>query len=185
MDIAMYKLYQDLKARNILLTYCGAIAQESIEGIGDTVRKSLAAEEAETSTALTVFSIFIEQVQNILNYSAEKLAVRQDDENGLRFGMVIVGRENSGKFFVCCGNKIFSQDVPMIERRLDELKKLDKEELKALYKKQRRSVQEPGSKGAGLGLIEMARRAAEPIAYSFEPAEDGWSFFSIKVVVGR
>ena len=72
MDITMYKLYQNLKANDILMTYCGAFAQESIEGIGNAIRKNLAAEEAETSTALTVFSIFIEQVQNILNYSAEK-----------------------------------------------------------------------------------------------------------------
>lgn len=181
----MYELYRELKAKNILLTYCGAIAQESIEGIGDTVRKSLVAEEAEMSTSLTVFSIFIEQVQNILNYSAEKLIVNQEHENELRFGIVIVGREESGKFFVCCGNKVYHDDVAVLTQRLEELKRLNKDELKALYKQQRRNSMAQEGKSAGLGLIEMARRASEPIEYSFEPAEDDWYFFSIKVIVGK
>ena len=183
--MSLYTLYKNLKAKNILLTYCGAIAQESIEGIGDTVRKSLAAEDAEKSTTLTVFSIFIEQVPNILNYSAEKLSKDDEEENELRFGMVVVGREESGKFFVCCGNKILKEDMPRIEAKLQALKGLDKEELKALYKKQRRAADDPAGKGAGLGLIEMARKASEPLEYWFEPAEEDWFFFSIKVIVGR
>jgi len=43
----------------------------------------------------------------------------------------------------------------------------------------------PGSKGAGLGLIEMARKGSEPIEYSFLSIDDNFSFFTISVVVGR
>jgi hypothetical protein len=185
MDITMYKLYQNLKENDILMTYCGAFAQESIEGIGNAIRKNLAAEEAETSTALTVFSIFIEQVQNILNYSAEKLIIREDDEHELRFGMAIVGRNPTGKFFVCCGNKVLREDMPVIKEKLEMLNALSREDLKDLYKKQRRNVLPLNGKGAGLGLIEMARKSEGPMEYSFEPAGSDWFFFSIKVTVRR
>ena len=183
--MAMYSLYSELKAKHILVTYCGARAQEGIEGIGDTIKKSLEAEETEKSTSLTVFSIFIEQVQNILNYSAEKLVFHQDQENELRFGIVVIGRESSGKFYVCCGNKILKDDIDILTKRLNKLNALSKEELKLLYKQQRRNAMGQEGKGSGLGLIEMARRASEPIEYSFEPTTDQWAFFSIKVIVGQ
>ena len=40
-----------------------------------------------------------------------------------------------------------------------------------------------GGKGAGLGLIDIARKASEPIEYAFVPARNGQTYFSIKAVV--
>ncbi|MDF2540524.1 MAG: hypothetical protein K0S47_242 [Herbinix sp.] len=185
MEMSLYQLYKDLKVNKIMLCYCGAIAQASIEGVGDTLRKNMELEETSNAMAMTVFSIFIEQVQNVLNYSAEKIKKDQEDEKELRIGIVVIGREESGNYFIYCGNRILKQDVERISANLEFLKKLSKEELKALYKERRRMEGEPGSKGAGLGLIEMARRSSEPLQFSFEPVNDELSFFSIKVVVGR
>lgn len=185
MDMSLYELYKNLKAKNIMLCYCGAIAQASMEGLGDTLRKNLECEEADNATTLTVFSIFVEQIQNILNYSAEKLSKNEEDELELRIGIVVIGREEAGNYFIYCGNRIFNKDIAKINDHLEHIRNLSKEELKALYKERRRMDRQPGSKGAGLGLIEMARRASEPISYSFEKVNEDLSFFSIKVVVGR
>ena len=62
---------------------------------------------------------------------------------------------------------------------------MDKDELKKYYKKQRREeAKEENSKGAGLGFIEMARRASSPIEYDILPAaEQGKYFFVVNVVI--
>ncbi len=185
MNLSLYQLYTELRAKRILFCYSGPIAQTSIEGVGVTLRKNLEAEEAGNTTTLSVFSIFIEQVQNILNYSAEKLNRDEQDENELRVGIVVIGHEQSGDYFVYCGNKIYHQDIARLKNSIDDIRNLNKDELKVLYRERRKMENEPGGKGAGLGLIEMARRSAAPIDYSFEEIDDEFSFFSIKVVVRR
>lgn len=185
MELSLYDLYKDFKSKNILLCYSGPIAQASIEGVGDTLRRNLEFEAAGSAITLSVFSIFIEQVQNVLNYSAEKLSRDEPNEMGLRVGVVVIGHEETGDYFVYCGNRVFNRDISKMKESIELVGDLNKDELKALYKERRRMDKQPGSKGAGLGLIEMARRSSAPLEYSFEKIDEDFSFFSIKVVGGR
>jgi hypothetical protein len=54
---------------------------------------------------------------------------------------------------------------------------LDKDDLNALYKKQIRegSLSEKG--GAGLGLIDIARKTGRQLDYQFLPLEDSDNYF--------
>ena len=42
---------------------------------------------------------------------------------------------------------------------------------------------EEGSKGASLGLVEMARRSGYPIEFAFEEINHEHTFFCIKAIV--
>lgn len=183
--LPLYDYYKDMKDRRILFSYCGPIDQASIEGVGSTLRRNLELESADHVSKMSVFSIFIEQVQNILNYSEDKLKADTDPDNELRVGIVIIGREESGEYSVYCGNRIYTADAPRLEQWIGHLSALSKDELKQLYKERRRMEPEPGSKGAGLGLIEMARKAGRPMEYGFTAIDGQYSFFTMKVVVGR
>ncbi len=185
MEMTLYDLYQDLKMKNIIFCYSGPIAQSSIEGVGCTLRRNLEVEEVGNAATLSVFSIFIEQVQNILNYSAERLGSTEEMESELRVGIVVIGKEENDDFYIYCGNRVLNSDIPNLTERIEEIRDLSKDELKALYKERRRMETKVGSKGAGLGLIEMARKAGRPLEYSFVDINDQFSFFCIKVVVGR
>lgn len=183
--LPLYDFYQDMKQKRILFSYCGPIDQASIEGVGSTLRRNLELESADHTARMSVFSIFVEQVQNILNYSEDKLGPEAELENELRVGIVVIAREESGDYSIYCGNRIYTADAPRIDEWLSHLGRLTKEELKQLYKERRRMAPEPGSKGAGLGLIEMARKAGRPIEHSFTAVDGVYSFFTLKVVVGR
>ncbi len=185
MELSLYDLYNDLKAKKILFCYSGPIDQSSIEGVGNTLRRKLEIDEAGLTTSISVFSIFIEQVQNVLNYSSEKLGDSEEIENKLRIGIVVIGHEENGEYYIYCGNQVYNEDVNKITNNIESVRNLNKEELKVLYKERRRLEPGPGSKGAGLGLIEMARKSAQPFNYSFVTINEDFSFFSIKVVVGR
>lgn len=190
LDISLYDFYKYLKNKNILFSYSGPVSQKSLEGVGNSIRHNLEYDEATNKSKLSVFSIFVEQVQNILNYSAEKLIKEAQDKNeqdyqeNLRFGVIVIGRKEN-EYYVYCGNKIFNQDIPSVKTKIEEVRNLNKDELKALYKNRRRQEPEKGSKGAGLGMIEMARRAGGPLEYHFTDIDDEVSFFSIKVMVRR
>jgi hypothetical protein len=178
----LYNFYRNIKKEKIVFCYCGPISQSTIEGIGSTLRLDLEMEEADMSTSQKIFSVFIEQMQNILNYSEEKIINDSELEKELRIGVLVIGEEGNN-FYVYCGNKIYNKDEEKIKGRIDEISGLNQEELKALYKQRRKIEPQKGSKGAGLGLIEMARKSGLPIEYSFKKLDQEFSFFSIKVLI--
>lgn len=182
MELNLYDFYQKTKAQNVILYYCGPIAHSSIEGVAQTLRKNLEYEEVKNMTSQSVFSVFIEQMQNILNYSAERLTNADTIENELRVGVVVIGRKSDG-YYILCGNKVYNSDIADLKEKIELVCHKNKEELKALYKERRRKEPESTSKGAGLGLIEMARKGSKPIEYEFTPIDNEFSFFTIRVVV--
>jgi len=60
---------------------------------------------------------------------------------------------------------------------------MNKDELKVLYKEQLRAEPEAGSKGAGLGFMEIARRATKPIEFDFADLDANHAFFALKATI--
>jgi len=178
----LYSFYKEIQSDKILFCYSGPISHSTIEGIGHTLRLDLELGEVDFSTSQSVFSTFIEQMQNILNYSADIITKDSEIEKELRSGVLVIGHENDG-FFVYCGNKMLNKDVGKLQAKIDSLTGLDKDQLKALYKEKRKQSPDEGSKGAGLGLIEMARKSGKPLEYVFTAIDGDFTFFSIRVVI--
>jgi hypothetical protein len=135
-----------------------------------------------------VFAVFVEQMQNIIRYSAEKvspLLPPASDAKALmeiRYGILTIGKEGTD-YVVCAGNLIERADVARLRARLEKLRGMSKDELKALYKEQLRAEPEAGSKGAGLGFMEIARRASKPIEFDFTDIDPDYSFFALKTTI--
>ena len=62
------------------------------------------------------------------------------------------------------GNLIENADVERLREKLEQIRKADKDELKAMYKETLKGETPEGSKGAGVGFIEIARRSSRPIS---------------------
>lgn len=183
MAVSVYDLYTGLMKEGIIFCFCGSVSQSIVEGIGETLWQRMELEGTESGTIGKVFPIFVEQMQNILSHSAERILSDKSGREELRFGIVTVGKSN-GSFYVCCGNYVETRYVESLASRLTELQKMDKSELKELYKKQRKSGTPEGeSKGAGLGFIDMARRASKPIEFELIPVNDEMHFLSMTITV--
>lgn len=182
----LHSFYESLKGEGILFCYSGPTTQHLMEGIGDLLKQRMAVEEASMAVTRTIFAIFIEQMQNILHYSAEIMPpsdVAADEE--MRHGVMVVGREEDAekRFFVLCGNYIHKPKGRILAEKLEIMRGMNKDELKALYKEMRRKDPETeDSKGAGLGFLEMARKASRPLDYCIADINDQLSFFSVKAV---
>ena len=61
-----------LADRGIQFCYCGYITEDILSGIGSSLKQKLAMENTNREVARAVFSLFVEQVQNVIRYSAEK-----------------------------------------------------------------------------------------------------------------
>jgi len=181
---SFYEFRNSLRSRGIIFSYSGYVTETVLKGIGEALKQKLVLDEADTKTMRNVFAIFVEQMQNIIRYSAEKEPFEDpgDPDAGLRYGVLAVGTEND-KFFVTCGNKVRLEDVKALTSRLGDLQKLDKESLRTFYKEKLRGPTEPTSKGAGLGFIEIARRSTEIIDFDFLELDESSAFFCLKAYV--
>ena len=180
---SMYDFRNILHKSGVIFCYSGYVTEPVLSGIGEALKRKLQLEEADTNTMRNVFAIFVEQMQNIVRYSAEReAAVEDDDKTEIRYGVLAIGMEGE-KFFITCGNKIHINDVDRLNTRLADLQKMDKEGIKTLYKQKLRAPTEETSKGAGLGFIEIARRSSQIIDFDFLNLDEKYAFFCLKAYV--
>ena len=66
------------------------------------------------------------------------------------------------------------------KNRVNELNDKSADQLRALYREKLRQPPHEGSKGASIGLVEVARRTSAPLSCAVEDTNQGYSFFMIK-----
>jgi len=172
----------DLDQRGIIFSFSGYLSEEILYSLGNALRHKMTLEDANVNTVKKVFSVFVEQAQNIIRYSAEKLAGDVGKTVELSSGMVTIGTENN-RFFIVCANVVLAADEPKLRERLERLRAMDKDAIKAYYKEQLREAPEEQSRGATIGLIEIARRATDPIEFDFDRIDPESFFFCMKVSI--
>ncbi|KIM08121.1 MAG: hypothetical protein KU28_04385 [Sulfurovum sp. PC08-66] len=176
-----YKFQQHLESEGIMFSFVGPVSHNVVEGVGTVLRNKMELEAVSTNVSLKVFSIFVEQIQNVIRYSADRIP--QDDfESDISFGMLVVGEKNK-QYFLVGGNRVTCEQKERLNDFLDKLATMSKEELKQFYKERRKAQPDEHSKGAGLGFIEMARKSTEPIKYNFEKIDNESYYFTIETVV--
>lgn len=181
MDIAnLYQLRESYNREGVLICFAGPFSHSIIEELGNAVKRYLEAEQLTKASLMDVFSIFIEQTQNVRNYARQK-AGQGNAEQDFSSGIVVIGKCDD-KYAICAGNIVERADIQVAIDKLERLRGLDRAGLKAAYKEQLRQEQRP-DQGGGLGLIDMARKASEPLEYALRPIDERYCFFSLKATV--
>ena len=181
----LFRLRETYNKQQIMLCFNGPFSQGLIEEIGSALRRYMECETAastisSSSSARDVFAVYIELTQNIRHYTKSR---EYDDIDGL--ATVVIGRDNDGHYVISAGNVIENEDAPAIIEKVNQLAQMDKAQLKTAYKEQMRRPIEVGAKsGAGLGLIDIARKATVPVTCSLHPLESQTQgFFSLCVII--
>lgn len=173
----LYSLREHFDQERILLCFNGPISRSLIEEIGNALRNYMNTEQTSPGSAMDVFAVYIELTQNIRHYA------RDHQFSGADTATVMVSFRD-GHYHVAAGNMVRREDGDFLLKQVEELASLDKTELKSRYKQQLRQPRDQeAATGAGLGLIDMARKATAPIQASLKPLNDGFAFLSISVQI--
>jgi Pyruvate/2-oxoacid:ferredoxin oxidoreductase gamma subunit len=154
------------------LSYGGEFTQTLISGMTKVLEKKVESSELNKKISNNIFVVFIEMGQNILNYSKQHAEEMFDSR-----GLICVGKEN-GHYFITSQNLITAEDKAYIETKLAQISTLSKEEIKRLYKETRRAKRDTYMDGAGLGLLEIARKSSQ-IEHSFKLLGDDKFLFEL------
>jgi len=179
------KYSQLLKEYNVNVLYSGPIWAGGIDGMAEMLQRRLDFDDLPLSASQSVFSVFVEQMNNMLMYSAEKELFESSSGKNKEtsIGIFILGIQGK-KYFIQTRNVVSENNMEILKERIDLLNTMDKKELRQYFKEQAKAENEnPESKGAGLGLIEIARRASSGIEYEFSPFSEGFNYFSMYVSI--
>lgn len=174
----LLEFYNNMDAARILFAFKGTISQSMLTQLS-VVLKQQAQEEPQLNI---LFGIFIELSQNVRHYSAEQSL----DQHGKPYGMGVITVSEEGDIYsISSGNAVLPENAIQLARACESLNDLDKAALNRLYKQ--RLLEDPpeGSKGAGVGLIEIARRSDFPLKYHLREYKEGLKFFIINAVVKK
>ncbi|MDG1987162.1 MAG: SiaB family protein kinase [Halieaceae bacterium] len=152
MENETLKLHELMISRGTFFCYSGPLSEEVLTSLSGAVKEQLSDSE-DLPVVKKVFGIFVEQAQNIIRYSVDRL-----DQSGV--GSVAISKTEKG-FMIEAVNSIDPKNVDRLEEILKPLTEMNKDELKSAYKDRLRSGPPDGSRGAGLGFIEMARRSSK------------------------
>ena len=179
--ISLLSLHRQFEEANIQICFNGPLSHSIIEELGLAVRRYLENETSGSDKMMDVFSVYIEQTQNVRNYAQSKVAdpVHAQHYNAIT---LMIGREDNN-YVVMSGNVVHKHDLAPLTDKIDHICSLDAAVLKAFYKEQRRKPVVEGAAGAGLGLIDMARKTSQPLTYEVQDIDNNTAFFTLKAVV--
>ncbi|MCE1244852.1 biofilm regulation protein kinase SiaB [Oryzomicrobium sp.] len=178
-QLDVYSLREVFNRQKIMLCFNGPFTATLIEEIGKALRKHMEGLQESPSSVSDVFSVYIELTQNIRRYT-----VLNNLQEHAATSTIVVSHDDEGRHVVSAGNVVRAGDGATLAARIASLAGMDKNELKAAFKAQLRQPRdELNNNSAGLGLIDMARKASQPLICSLRPIDGEWSFFSLRVVL--
>lgn len=157
MDISQaVQMRMNMRENRVIMAYNGAISDELMVTLADLLKRRLL-NQSDPKRSKLVFSVFMEAVQNLIWHGLDRESPA---------GMIMITEEDDG-ICVVCGNRVARSMATGLLERLEQLQTADKDTLRQLYREGMSRASEHEGPGAGLGLLEIARRASGPISFAF------------------
>lgn len=172
----LYSIEKVMDEKELILVYKDDISPQSLDRILALTEFKINTLIEDRSYKKKMFNVLVEAVQNILKHGDRdpRLAVNYKS-------MLIIGKEKQG-FFIITGNVLKKSKMLDLVTRLDNINGLNEVELRQLYNQtiQNNPFSEKG--GAGLGLIDMARKTGNKISYAMKELDPEHYYVSLKTL---
>ena len=177
------KFYGDVlpivKRDNLTLAYSGVFSDSMTDRIIELSEAYLETHEQMSKIRRKTSFLVAECFQNVVRHGSADV---NSDFFSLGTDSFII-RFKGNTCYIASENAIPNDQIEGLRSKLDQVNTYDQDELKAIYKQilEGGEISEKG--GAGLGLIEMARKTGNKLHYSFKELDDKDSLFYLMLVL--
>ena len=176
-------IWDEMATNGMNLVYMGEFNQEITKTFTKLAESSMERNEEDRSVKRKVYHVMVETLQNLNKHSDEMTEGKDQGEFDLiGNGMFMIGKK-AGTHYIITANKISEDKAMDLQLAVDQVNYSSKDELKEMYKKQIKGGEISERGGAGLGLIDIARKTGEKIEYQFLPHTDDKMLFIMKVEI--
>ncbi len=183
----IYSFHEEMLRNDFTLVYEGEITHQITKAFTSLAENNMERMSEDTSIKKKVFHVMVECLQNLSKHSEENDLTKYGGGpagNGI-FIVGKLGETTNQQYHVITGNPIENEKMPELLALLEKINELDKEVLKEFYKRQMREGTLSEKGGAGLGLIDIARKTGEKLEYHFVPVDENNSFFLLRTKISR
>ncbi len=170
-------IYDEMLSNGFSLVYFGEFSHEITKMFTSMAESDMEKNSEERSVQRRVYHVMVETLQNMNKHSDDL-----KDDARVGGGMFIIGKKND-VYYVITSNKVKREHKENLETALNTVNNATLEELKDMYKKQIKEGRISEKGGAGLGLIDIARKTEEPLEYQFLQLDQDNFFFILKVEI--
>lgn len=174
--------YKNVHDNNIILLYKGVLTFDLLSTLISTAEKRINDFETERRTQKKFYSILTESLQN-MHYHVEKANDVVTEFNTDTVLIMIIAKKRH--FLITTCNYVSVSQVAKLREKIDMVNSLDKEDLRAMYAESLSNNEFSDKNTAGLGLLEISRKAEYPLKYSIERVDDQYSYFNLEIQLDR
>lgn len=171
----LYKIYKNFSACSLGYVYKGLFNATLTDKILSLSETNMNITEESSKTQKRVYFVMVESLQNITRHQD----VHQSQQNHSFF----VVQNTRGEYNLTSANVVEDDKVEHLRQSIDKINSLNADELKDYYKYVLENTGLSDKGGAGLGLIEMARKSGNKLSYSFNKENESNSFFYFKTKI--
>lgn len=168
------QFYQILRKENLCFIYQGDFSDGITEKIISLSEHSIDTNQEMVKMKNKISFLIVECFQNIVRHGN---ATPSNINRTVTLPSLFSARSTQDCVYITSANLIENSEIPLLKEKLEKLNQLDKEQIRALYFDILSNNQISNKGGAGLGLVEMARKSGNPLEYGFENENDKLSLF--------
>jgi len=169
-------LFKAMQKDNLSYIYRGRFTQDITDHILFLAEDNLEKEEQSSKIKKRVYSIMVECLQNVTRHQNDNY-----DNSLENLGLFVIQKKDE-KYYITTGNLVEKSNIINISNLIEKINSLEKEELKNYYKEVLDAGSISNKGGAGLGLIDMARKSGNKLSYTFKEISDDFSYFYLHTI---
>jgi hypothetical protein len=173
----VFELFEGMQRDNLNYIYRGLFTQNITDNILSLTESNLEKTGESSKIKKRVFTIMVEGLQNITRHQEIS-----EEENVISSGIFLIQNENN-RYYITTGNPILKANISKLSQQLNRINSLDDDELKTYYKEVLNDNIISDKGGAGLGLIEMARKSGNKLVYDFIDLSENYSYFYLNTEI--
>ena len=155
----------------------GDFSPTIVSSILDLAKSTLEESSDTNKIKSKIFYIMGESLQNIARHQNESFNASPD-----KYSLFAIHKKNL-KYYITTGNIINISEIDNLKEKIERINKLGHEDLRN-YSRETRSEGSFSEKGgAGLGLIEMAKRSGNKLKYDFSKINNEFSYFYLNTEI--
>ncbi|GAB4400807.1 MAG: SiaB family protein kinase [Microscillaceae bacterium] len=177
-SLSVFEYYKMTQHPQVLLCYRGPVTDAILKEISRDIRSRFADNHR---VRRQMFAIYMELAQNIHYYSAEKIHL----SNRLDSVGTILLTQSQESYYFFFGNLMEARYLDEMLAKCQYINTLDREALRHYKREQRKAPQKARSRGAGIGLIQVALTSRFPLQIEHRPVDANFSLFSLRVQIAK
>ena len=183
MEFDLNKWIAAKRRGDVLIEHVGDFTSSYIDEMLPAMEQKLRDNVEQDNIRKRTFHIFVECAQNLYHHIVPEDIVGKVYGNG-KMGAILLTKSKDG-CHITTGNFVAKEKSVELKKLIDEINSLDEDQLKQLYREtvSTKGFSEKG--GAGLGMIDMARKSRNKLGCQFYPLKEDPTvlFFSFDVCV--